>query len=88
MTSEWKRSIGRPRRCDCIYLCRYNDPVAGSWEHGDKSGRLLKGREILDQQNDYQFQQRFYSTKLISNPLNGVQNEINLRLNILDHLRC
>jgi hypothetical protein len=87
MTSDWKRSIGRPRRCDCIYsyLCRYNDLVAGSWAHGDKFGSLLKGKEILDKQNDRQFQQRFYSTRLSSNPLNGVQSEINLRLNVLDH---
>jgi len=86
MTSEWKRSIESPRRCDCIYLCRYNDLVAGSWAHGDKFGSLLKGREILDQQNDNQFQQRFYYTKLSSNPLNGVQSDITLRLNVLYHL--
>ena len=72
MTSEWKRSIGRPGRCDYIYLCPYNDPEAGSWAHGDKFGSLLKGWEILDQQNDNQFQQRFRSIKLTSNPLNGV----------------
>lgn len=63
MTSEWKRSIRRLTRSDCIYLCQYNDPVAGSWAHGDKFGSSLKGREILDQQNDNQCQQRFYSTK-------------------------